>query len=135
MNLDKIAYIGSKNSFKHRGALTTSLALPGACGAGAEVTATDTVTLDENQVFVFARAKFREYTKESFAPAAAKWQPIPTFDIYVDTSIGPINAYLLSKINNNVVTFILGLKNPTGAGITLTPETIDIEYILYTLSR
>lgn len=135
MNYGKVAYVGSKNSFKHRGALTTSLVLPGSCGAGAEVTVSASITLDENQIFVFARGKYREYTKESFSPAAAKWQPIPSFDLYVDTSIGPLTAYLLAKINNNVVTFTLGIKNPTGGGITITPETIDIEYILYTLSR
>lgn len=124
-------YTGA-NSFKNTGVFTTSVVFSGNILASQELTFTSVVTLAENQVFAFAIANYVEFTKGG----SASWQPLPSFDVSIPTTpIGGLTGYLLSQVNNNVVTFIGGIRNPYGTTETITGTTVNIRYVTYTLNK
>lgn len=132
MDLDKTVFTTTTKSFKNTGILTTSIEVPTSIPAGGETINTATVTLPDNQVFVFARAYYTEIIRDS----GPVWQVFPTFDgkaMVTSPYSGPTSFYLTSKITNNMVTFSCGIFNPGGSTMTVTAQTIPIAYATYTV--
>lgn len=132
IDYSKLNYISSKNTFKNTGVFSTSISLSGNIAPGTEVQFTSTINLTENQVFVFARAFYTEYVKGG----SATWQIFPSFDVNVPTNpVGLLSGYLLARVNGTQVQFIAGIFNPYFAPETITPMSIPISYVTYTLAR
>lgn len=129
----KIVVSSLANSFKNTGVYRLSIELPTSYTAFQEQTNSATVTLAENQVFVFAQAKFAEYSKGVSGSTTTYWQRIPTFDGYAVSGTGPQAFYLYSTVNGNTVTFTIGSKNAYGTSETYTAQTVQIEYVTYTI--
>lgn len=137
VDLRKVQFSTTANAFKNTGVYTTSITMSGALAAFQERTFTSSITLSENQEFVFARARYAEYSKAA-SDGTFYWQVMPTFDLNVPTvPIGTgINlGYLLVRVNGTQVTFIAGVKNGLGSAETIVSQTINIEYVTYTLAR
>ena len=131
LDLSKILYTSSVGTFKTTGVFSTSITPSGTIAAGATATFTSTVTLEESQVFAYAVSNYVEFTKGG----GARWQVLPTFDAYIETTpIGNITWALYYTINGNVITFTLLARNPFGSTETIVPSTIDINYVTYRLS-
>ena len=130
LNYSKINFIGSANTFKNTGVFSTSVILPSSCPGSSEVSGSSTIFLNENQDFAGAIAQYTEFTKGG----AVKWQPLQG-DVDVSTSIGNIAGFMIAKVSGQTVTFSINLRNPTGAAITITPQSIPIKYVTYTLTR
>lgn len=139
MSIDysKLHFLSSLNTFKNKEVHNTGITLTGTIGAGAEKTFTRSITLTENQKFVFAQAKFAEFTKAETGGITTKyWQPIPTFDIDApSTPIGFLAAYLYVTVNGLTITFTAGMLNPYAGTETIVDQTIPISYVTYTLAR
>lgn len=133
VDLDKVIYYSGANSFKNTGVFSTSITTPSSLAAGATATTSSVVTLSENQSFAYAIALYTEYQKGG----AAAYQVIPTFDARVECLtapfVGPINYAVYFTINGSTVTFNGFMQNPYGVPITLTPVTITIRYVTYTV--
>lgn len=131
IDYSKLNFSSQLNTFKNTGVFSTSITMSGNLPAGTERTFTSVITLEETQVFVFARAEYAE-----FIVGVTEWQIFPTFDMNVPTTpIGSLTGYLLAQVDGNVVTFIAGIANPYGTDETITDLTIPISYVTYTLAR
>ena len=131
IDLRQVKFTTSANSFKNTGVFDSSIVASGTIGAGATKEFTTSITLSEDQVFSYSLAEFEEY---SFLNGD-KWQPIPTFDLFINTTpTGALSWYLYTKVNGPTITFILGLFNPYGATETIPNTTIPIRYVTYTLT-
>ena len=139
MSIDysKLQFFSRANTFKNTGVFTTSIVLSGTIPSGTERTFTSVITLAERQVFVFAEAKYAEFTKFLGTGATTKlWQRFPTFDAYIPTTpTGNLAAYMTPLVNGTTVTFKAGIFNPYAGTETITSTTIDISYVTYTLAR
>jgi len=132
VDYSKLNFTSQLNTFKNTGVYSSSITLSGNLGAGATATFTSTITLAENQVFVFAKAQYVEFTKGG----APTWQMLPTFDAYVVTTpIGFINTALYATVNGNIVTFTAFMRNPYGTTETIANTTIPITYVTYTVDK
>lgn len=132
MDLDKVAITSTKNSFKNTGVYTTSIDLPTSIPTSVETTRSVTITLEENQVFVFARAKYTEIVKD-IGPA---WQACNTFDAkfeFTSPFSGIGSFYITTLVSGLNVTFTIGIFQSTGSTMTVTPQTIPITYVTYTV--
>lgn len=131
-DLRQMKFSSAANSFKNTGVYTTSLTMSGTIGAGATKTVTTTVTLEEDQVFAYALARYNEVAKNS----GNAWQKIPTFDASVpSTPIGFLKSAIYFTINGNNITFTAFMFNPYGSTETLTSTTFNIRYVAYTLAQ
>ena len=132
MDLDKVAITSTKNSFKNTGVYSISIDLPTSVPSGVEATNSTTITLAENQVFVFARAKYTEIVKD-IGPA---WQVCNTFDGKFDFTspfVGTSSFYITTVVSGLEVTFTIGIFQSTGSTMTVTPQSIPITYVTYTV--
>lgn len=123
-----VMYSGA-NSFKNTGVYTINLTLDGSLGAGAQTSDSVSITLTEDQEFVFAQARYAEYTKGG----SAAWQTIPCFDVNIGTNLGNLRAYLIHTINGNTVTFTAGVQNDLYPGTATFSTTYQIRYVTYTV--
>lgn len=134
VDLEKTQFASTNNSFKNTGVYTISIDLPTSYAAFQDKTNSTSITLSENQVFVFAAAKYAEYIRAVNEGVVTKyWQVIPTFDGYAVSGSGPQQFYLYTTINGNQVTFIVGSQNGYATPETYTPQTIEISYVTYTV--
>lgn len=127
-----VIYSGA-NSFKNTGVYTIDLTLDGSLAASAQTTDSVSITLNENQQFVFAEAKYAEFVKATAGTTTTYWQVIPCFDVYINTNLGPLRAYLIHKISGNTVTFTAGVQNDLYAGTATFSTTYQIRYVTYTV--
>jgi hypothetical protein len=128
-----VLYSGA-NSFKNTGVYTINLTLDGSLGAGAQTSDSVSITLTESQQFVFAQAKYAEYAKGVFGgDTTTRWQPIPCFDVYLSTNLGPLRAYIIPQINGSTVTFTAGAQNDAYPGTATFSTTYQIKYVTYTV--
>lgn len=135
IDLSKVVLYSQANSFKNTGLYPISLTLSGTVGAGVERQFTASVTLADNQRFVFAKAKYNEFIEWSTGvDTTSTWQQLPTFNAYIPTTpTGFLSGYVITQVNGNVVTFIAGIYNPYGVTETITGTTIDIVYATYSV--
>lgn len=133
VDLTKTQFSSTTNSFKNTGVFSTSLTTASSLGAGATDTVTSVITLNETQAFAFASAQYIEFTKGG----SASWQVVPTFDVTVQCTTapftGPLTYALFFTINGNTLTFTAFTQNPYGSPISITPITIPIKYVTYTV--
>lgn len=130
MDVSKTALTTTADSFKNTGVYNTSVTLSGTIGAGATATFTQNVTLDENQVFAFAQANYKEIIKNS----GNAWQKIPTFDAAITTTpTGGLAAAIYFTINGSTITFTAFMFNPYAGTETISATTIPIKYVTYTV--
>jgi len=132
MDLDKVKLTTTHNSFKNTGVYTTSIDLPTSVPTSSDTTRSVSITLEENQVFSFAMAKYTDIVKD-IGPV---YQPCNTFDgKYEFTSpfSGTSSFYLTTLVNGPTVTFTVGIFQTTGSTITVTPQNIPIKYVTYTV--
>ncbi len=132
MDLDKIAITSTKNSFKNTGVYSTSVSLPTSIPTSVDTTNSTTITLSENQVFVFARAYYTEIVKD-IGPA---WQICNTYDgkfAFTAPFAGVSSFYLTTLVSGLNVTFTVGIFQSTGSTMTVTPQTVQIAYTTYTV--
>lgn len=130
----KLIFTSELNAFKSGEVLTTSVTLSGALSASQEKTFTSIITLTENQDFATAQAEYRDYTQASSGDTALRWRQVPTFNAGINSTIGYIPYYIYTIVNGSTVTFVCGVKNPTGGAITLTSTTVNFEYTTSTLN-
>lgn len=137
IDYSKLQFYSGANTFKNTGVFTTSITLSGTIPTGTEKIFTSVVTLTENQVFVFAEAKYAEFAKFLGTGVTTKlWQRFPTFDAYVPTTpTGNLAAYITPLVNGQTVTFKAGIFNPYVGTETITSTVIAISYVTYTLAR
>jgi hypothetical protein len=137
VDLSKVIYSSTANSFKNTGVFSTSVTLSGTVGAGASVSFSSVVTLSENQVFSFFIAEYADLGKVLFGNTTRHWQRVPTLaTAYVQTTpTGNLGCTLRALINGSVVTFTATLTNPYAGVETITSTTINIRYVTYTLAR
>lgn len=134
VDLTKVVFSSTTNSFKNTGVYTTSLSLPTSYTAFQEQTASTTITLAENQAFVFATANYAEYSRVVTEGVSTVFtQTLPTFDGYAVSGSGPQSFYLYATVNGTSVTFTVGSKNAYGTSQTYTAQTINITYVAYTV--
>jgi hypothetical protein len=136
VNVTKLIFSSSNNTFKNTGVYDTSIVLSGTILAGQTRTFTSVVVLDEVPTFVFAKAKYREFTKYINGFTSQVWQKFPTHYAYIPTTpTGNLGADLRVNVNGTTVTFTAVIHNPYGATETITAETIRIRYSPYTLTN
>lgn len=134
IDYDKLAFASSANTFKNVDVKNTSITLSGSIGAYQERTFTSTVLLSESQVFAFAQAKYADWVKGG----SPTWQQGMTYNMSTPTTPNGVYSgigYLLTNINGLEVTFTAGLLNGQGNTETITPLTVLIKYVTYTLAR
>lgn len=134
VDLTKTQFSSTTNSFKNTGVYTLDIALPTSYTAFEEKTTTATVTLAENQTFVFATAYYAEFERVLAEGVSTKyWQTLPTFDGYAESGTGPQSFYLYATVNGPSVTFTIGSKNGYGSSETYIAQTVSIRYVTYTV--
>lgn len=132
MDLDKVRLTTTHNSFKNTGVYTTSIDLPTSIPDAVETTKSVTITLDENQVFSFAMAKYTDIIKD-IGPV---WQNLNTFDgkfVFTSPFAGVSTFFLTTLISGRTVTFTVGIFQSTGSTMTVTAQNIPIKYVTYTV--
>ena len=136
VDVTKLTFSSNNNTFKNTGVYDTSIVLSGTITAGQTKTFTSTIVLDEAPVFVFAKAKYREFTKYISGLTSQVWQKIPTHYTYIPTTpTGNLGADLRVEVNGTTVTFKAVIFNPYAGTETITTETISIRYTTYTLTN
>lgn len=136
VDVTKLIFSSNNNTFKNTGVYDTSITLSGTITAGQTRTFTSVITLSENQVFVFAKAKYREFTKYINGFTSQVWQKFPTHYAYIPTTpTGNLGADLRVQVNGTTVTFSAVIYNPYAGTETITTETISIRYTTYTLTN
>lgn len=136
VDVTKLIFSSSNNTFKNTGVYDTSIILSGTIAPSATATFTKVITLTDNQDFVFAKAKYREFTKYINGFTSQVWQKFPTHYAYIPTTpTGNLGADLRVSVNGNIVTFTAVIFNPYVGTETITTETISIRYTTYTLTN
>ena len=136
VDVTKLIFSSTNNTFKNTGVYDTSIVLSGTITPSQTRTFTATITLTENQQFVFAKAKYREFTKYINGFTSQVWQKIPTHYAYIPTTpTGNLGADLTVTVNGSTVTFSATIFNPYVGTETIATETISIRYTTYTLTN